>query len=161
MSMTQEQLAAWRLDNPRNELALAAIAAWVNCAPERLPKEMRAHTCPATKAAWARVGEAVNASAIARAERAEAEVHRLRSAIAAKGGTEHAPTQDAYDAACRAIEKHRERAERAEAALAVAEDALRVIALSVLSLSAAADAENRRHAGFVLAKIAALKGGAQ
>ena len=32
------------------------------------------------------------------------ELDELRAAIKAKGGTEHAPTQDAYDAACRALE---------------------------------------------------------
>ena len=57
--MTREQLAAWRLENPRNELALISLAAWLNCPPDKLPKEMKAHTCPATKEAWARVGEAI------------------------------------------------------------------------------------------------------
>jgi hypothetical protein len=37
----------------------------------------------------------------------------LDDAIAVKGGTEHAPTQDAYDAACVALGKHRARAETA------------------------------------------------
>ncbi len=47
--------------------------------------------------------------------KAEAEVARLTAAIAVKGGTEHAPTEDAYLAACAAIEKHRTRADKAEA----------------------------------------------
>ena len=42
-----------------------------------------------------------------------AELSRLTAAIAAKGGSEHAPTQWAYDQACAAIEKHRERADAA------------------------------------------------
>jgi chromosome segregation ATPase len=42
----------------------------------------------------------------------------VNDAIAAKGGTIHTPTQWAYDQACAAIEKHRNRAEAAEAKLA-------------------------------------------
>ena len=49
---------------------------------------------------------------------AVAENDAMRSAIRAKGGTEHAPTEYAYLAACRAIEKHRERADAAEAEIA-------------------------------------------
>jgi Asp-tRNA(Asn)/Glu-tRNA(Gln) amidotransferase B subunit len=47
------------------------------------------------------------------------------NAIAIKGGTIHAPTQDAYDSACRAIEKHRSRAEAAEALIADCADYLK------------------------------------
>jgi hypothetical protein len=50
----------------------------------------------------------------ARADRLERELERVRKAIATKGGTEHAPTQDAYEMACKAIEKHRARADRLE-----------------------------------------------
>jgi hypothetical protein len=45
------------------------------------------------------------------------EVERLRSAIGDKGGTEHAPTQWAYDQACAAIEKHKAEVERLRKAL--------------------------------------------
>ena len=50
--------------------------------------------------------------------RAEQRVATLEAAIKIKGGNEHAPTQDAYDAACRSINEQRARADRAEAALA-------------------------------------------
>lgn len=63
-----------------------------------------------------------------RAEAAENEVTRLRQAIKEKGGTEHAPTEDAYLAACAAIEKHRERAEAAEQALAEEREACAKVA---------------------------------
>lgn len=53
-----------------------------------------------------------------RADRAEQRAATLEAAIKIKGGNEHAPTQDAYDAACRAINEQRARADRAEAALA-------------------------------------------
>jgi hypothetical protein len=42
-------------------------------------------------------------------ERQADELVRLRDAIRIKGGDEHSPTWDAYVAACRAIDKHRER----------------------------------------------------
>ena len=45
----------------------------------------------------------------------EAERDRLVAAIEAKGGSEHAPTEFAYIQACAAIERQRERAEKAEA----------------------------------------------
>lgn len=45
-------------------------------------------------------------------------LENLRAAIVAKGGNEHYPTEDAYLAACRAVDKHRARANAAEAALA-------------------------------------------
>jgi hypothetical protein len=46
---------------------------------------------------------------------AEADLKALRDAIAIKGGNEHSPTQDAYDAACVALQIHREWAEVAKA----------------------------------------------
>ena len=46
---------------------------------------------------------------------AVADLAALKQAIAAKGGSEHAPTQDAYDAACRALSSWRNRAAKAEA----------------------------------------------
>lgn len=55
----RERLDLWSAENPRDHFARVAIAAWVNCPPEALPAAMRAHTCPATKEAWARVAEAV------------------------------------------------------------------------------------------------------
>lgn len=58
---------------------------------------------------------------VAGLEAAQRELDRLRSAIEAKGGTEHAPTEDAYMAASRAAEKHRQRAEALTARLADAE----------------------------------------
>lgn len=42
----------------RDPLALAMLAAWVNCPVDQLPETMKAHTCEATMAAWKRVGEA-------------------------------------------------------------------------------------------------------
>lgn len=42
----------------RDPLALAMLGAWLNCPPDKLPAEMRAHTCEATMTAWERVGEA-------------------------------------------------------------------------------------------------------
>ncbi len=62
------------------------------------------------------------------ADRIEAlvkERDEIVDAIAIKGGTIHAPTQDAYDSACRAIEKHRSRAEAAEALIADCADYLK------------------------------------
>lgn len=66
-----------------------------------------------------RVGEYVlysQAAEIIAVERAnvatlESEIKRINDAIAVKGGTEHSPTQDAYNLACSAIEKHRKCAE--------------------------------------------------
>lgn len=43
---------------PRDPLALAMFAAWVNCDVERIPSEYRGHTCPATMEAWGRVAAA-------------------------------------------------------------------------------------------------------
>ncbi len=42
----------------RDPLALAMLAAWVNCPVDQLPATMRSHTCASTMAAWKRVGEA-------------------------------------------------------------------------------------------------------
>jgi hypothetical protein len=42
----------------RDPLALAMFAAWVNAPAERLPADLRAHTCEATKQAWQRVANA-------------------------------------------------------------------------------------------------------
>lgn len=47
----------------------------------------------------------------------EVELHRIHEAIKMKGGTEHSPTEDAYNAACAAIVKHKARADEAEAEL--------------------------------------------
>lgn len=43
----------------RDPLALAMFAAWVNLPSDRLPPEMRAHTCEQTAKAWERVATAV------------------------------------------------------------------------------------------------------
>jgi hypothetical protein len=80
---------------------------------------------------------------------AKAELKRLKDAIAVKGGNEHAPTQDAYEAACDTIRKHKARAEATEARLADvqadlnAERAVRVIMKAALpvALREAADEE--------------------
>ncbi|QVJ07686.1 hypothetical protein L7H23_01295 [Sphingopyxis sp. BSN-002] len=45
----------------RDPLALAMFAAWCNLPADKLPAEMRAHTCPATAEAWGRVAAAVRA----------------------------------------------------------------------------------------------------
>lgn len=42
----------------RDPLALEMIAAWVGVTVDQLPETMRAHTCPATAAAWGRVADA-------------------------------------------------------------------------------------------------------
>ena len=42
----------------RDELALVMIAAWCGTTPEKLPPEMRAHTCEHTARSWTRVAEA-------------------------------------------------------------------------------------------------------
>lgn len=54
-----------------------------------------------------------------------ARVKHFEDAIKAKGGNEHSPTQDAYDLACKAIEKHRDHAEALKTQLAAATDILR------------------------------------
>lgn len=53
----RERLERWAAQNPRDELALEMFAAWVNCPVDKLPPEMRGHTCPATMAAWSRVAD--------------------------------------------------------------------------------------------------------
>jgi hypothetical protein len=68
-SPERKRLDAWSADNPRDDLGLVAIAAWLNVAPEKLPKEMRYHTSAATKEAWDRVVQAIIAEAVERATR--------------------------------------------------------------------------------------------
>lgn len=41
----------------RDPLALAMFAAWVNAPVDKIPAELRAHTCESTKAAWRRVAD--------------------------------------------------------------------------------------------------------
>ena len=53
--MTKEELKVWQTQNQRDELALEMFAAWVNCPVDKLPPEMKGHTCPATMDAWRRV----------------------------------------------------------------------------------------------------------
>ena len=65
--------------------------------------------------ARAEAAEAERDALTAERDIAVADFAALKLAIAAKGGNEHAPTQDAYDAACQALGKHRARAEAAEA----------------------------------------------
>lgn len=55
----RQRLDLWSDQNPRDRLARAAIAAWNGCPPEAMPASWVGHTCPATKAAWARVSEAI------------------------------------------------------------------------------------------------------
>lgn len=57
----------------RDRLALVAIAAWVNVPLDKLPAEMRFHTCVDTQAAWKRVTDAI-----------VAEVHRAITLTEAK-----------------------------------------------------------------------------
>lgn len=45
-------------DMTRDPLARAMFAAWVNVDPTAIPEKFKGHTCPATMAAWKRVGEA-------------------------------------------------------------------------------------------------------
>ena len=61
---TQERvrLEKWSAENPRDKLALAMFAAWVNCPVDKIPPEMRGHTCHATMTAWARVADAARAN---------------------------------------------------------------------------------------------------
>jgi hypothetical protein len=56
----RKRLDAWTAANPRDEMALALFAAWVNCSVDELPATMRGHTCPATMAAWERVADAAS-----------------------------------------------------------------------------------------------------
>ena len=57
--LTKEEMARFRADYPMDHLARIALAAWVNVRPDQLPKEMQAHTCPATMQAWGRVAAAI------------------------------------------------------------------------------------------------------
>jgi hypothetical protein len=61
-SPERKRLDDWSAENPRDDLGLVAIAAWVNTTPDKLPKEMRYHTSAATKEAWARVASALTAA---------------------------------------------------------------------------------------------------
>jgi ferric-dicitrate binding protein FerR (iron transport regulator) len=56
-SPERQRLEKWTAENPRDELALTMFAAWVNCPVDKLPSEMRGHTCSATMKAWARVAD--------------------------------------------------------------------------------------------------------
>ena len=100
----RRRLRLWSEDNPRDRVALVAVAAWLNVTPDQLPPQLRLHTCEATKVAWARVAEAVREESAererdfalkvskleARAEAAEAALEREkadhRAAIARHGG---------------------------------------------------------------------------
>ena len=57
-STSREELNEWTAQNPRDKMALAMFAAWVNCPVGNLPKEMKGHTCQATMEAWGRVADA-------------------------------------------------------------------------------------------------------
>jgi hypothetical protein len=54
----RKRLDAWSAEHPRDDLALVLLAAWVNSTPDKLPPEMRTHTCEATMKAWQRVADA-------------------------------------------------------------------------------------------------------
>lgn len=49
------------------------IAAWCGVTPDKLPPEMRAHTCAATAAAWGRVADAARAHLASEVQRAREE----------------------------------------------------------------------------------------
>jgi hypothetical protein len=55
----RRKLKDFSFSNPRDDLSLVAIAAWVNTTPDKLPAEMKFHTCQATKDAWKRVAKAI------------------------------------------------------------------------------------------------------
>ena len=76
----------------------------------RLLNEDHSYHEAACHEAWTKI-EALTAER----DIAVADLAALKQAIAAKGGSEHAPTQDAYDAACRALISWRNRADKAEA----------------------------------------------
>jgi predicted Zn-dependent protease len=68
-------------------------------------------------------------------DEARGDLRKIRAAIAIKGGDEFSPTQWAYDQACAALDKHRDRAETAKAevqrltaALAAETEACRALA---------------------------------
>lgn len=48
----------------RDPLALEMFAAWVNVSSDKLPAEMKGHTCPATMEAWSRVAQAARRAII-------------------------------------------------------------------------------------------------
>lgn len=50
----------------KDDLALAMMAAWVNCPVDKLPAEMRAHTCKHTAEAWGRVADAARTHLLAK-----------------------------------------------------------------------------------------------
>lgn len=58
----------------------------------------------------------------------DAAMHEALAGVLAIVERDQAPTQDAYDAAVRALEKHRQRADRAEAELAEFRDKLAALA---------------------------------
>ena len=64
--MTQEdetpqrrRIRLWQEENPRDQMGIVALSAWLNVTPEKLPSGLRLHTCQQTKDAWARVEIAV------------------------------------------------------------------------------------------------------
>ena len=63
-SPERHRLRLWSENNPRDRMALVAVAAWLNVTPDQLPPQMRLHTCEATKVAWARVAAAVRAEVL-------------------------------------------------------------------------------------------------
>lgn len=65
--------------------------------------------------AMAPLGPLAAQGILARLTAAEADLRRIRAAIASKGGSEHAPIEWAYEQACAALDKHRARADAAEA----------------------------------------------
>ncbi len=56
------ELAAGQDDLTRDPVALAMLAAWMNCRVDQLPPENTSHLNPATMAAWKRVAEAARLS---------------------------------------------------------------------------------------------------
>lgn len=53
----RRRLDEWSEANPREGLALVMIAAWLNVPVDKLPKELRLHTCEHSKKAWLRVAD--------------------------------------------------------------------------------------------------------
>jgi hypothetical protein len=96
--MRADDLAEWRKANPRSSLGLVAFSAWVNLPPEKLPSECMYHGCPATKEAWDRVSDAMQAAL--RADR-EAVAERAIEAAAEwhdRRAKEHTALSDEYRA---------------------------------------------------------------
>lgn len=58
-SKERKRLDAWSAANPRDEMALKLIAAWLGVTVENLPQATKAHTSAATMEAWGRVADAV------------------------------------------------------------------------------------------------------